>query len=63
VAPGRNDTLVRHALAGALAPLAVADYTYGTLSAQDRGGLPNAAEARRSTQPAAAASWLGSRRG
>lgn len=41
---GRNDTLVRYALAGAPAPLAVADYTYDTLPAQERSGLPIAAE-------------------
>jgi len=40
----RNDTLVRYALAGAPAPLAVADYTYDTLPAQERGTLPTAAE-------------------
>ena len=41
---GRNDTLVRYALAGSPAPLAVADYTYDTLPPQERGGLPTAAE-------------------
>jgi len=40
----RNDTLVRYALAGAPAPLAVADYTYDTLPPQERGALPTAAE-------------------
>ena len=34
---GRNDTLVRYALAGAPAPLAVADYIYDTLPPQERG--------------------------
>lgn len=33
----RNDTLVRYALAGAPAPLTVADYTYDTLPPQERG--------------------------
>ena len=41
---GRNDTLVRDALAGAPAPLAVADNTYDTLPPQERGGLPTTAE-------------------
>lgn len=41
---GRNDTLVRYALAGAPAPLAVADYTYDTLPARERSGLPTDAE-------------------
>ncbi len=51
VAPGRNDTLVRYALAGALAPLAVADYIYDTLSAQEHGGLPTAAEFAAAVEP------------
>ncbi len=41
---GRDDTLVRYALAGAPAPLAVADYTYDTLPPQERGALRTAAE-------------------
>jgi len=41
---GRNDTLVRYALAGAPAPLAVADYTYDTLPPRERAALPTAAE-------------------
>ncbi len=41
---GRNDTLVRYALAGAPAPLAVADYTYDSLPPQERDALPTAAE-------------------
>ncbi len=48
---GRNDTLVRYALAGAPAPLAVADYTYDTLPAQERGGLPTAAELAAALEP------------
>ena len=54
---GRNDTLVRYALAGAPAPLAVADYTYDTLPARERGGLPTADElAAALEQPASTAS-------
>ena len=41
---GRNDTLVRYALAGTPAPLAVADYIYDSLPPQERSGLPTAAE-------------------
>ena len=41
---GRNDTLVRYALAGTPAPLAVADYSYDTLPVRERGGLPTADE-------------------
>ncbi len=48
---GRNDTLVRYALAGAPAPLAVADYTYDTLPVQERGGLPTAAELAAALEP------------
>jgi len=48
---GRNDTLVRYALAGAPAPLPVADYTYDTLPAQERGGLPTAAELAAALEP------------
>ncbi len=48
---GRNDTLVRYALAGAPAPLAVADYTYDTLPAQERGALPTAAELAAALEP------------
>ncbi len=47
----RNDTLVRYALAGAPAPLAVADYTYDTLPVQERGGLPTAAELAAALEP------------
>ncbi len=50
---GRNDTLVRYALAGAPAPLAVADYTYDSLPAQERGGLPTAAELAAALEPPA----------
>jgi len=50
---GRNDTLVRYALAGVPAPLAVADYTYDTLPAQERGGLPTAAELAAALEPPA----------
>ncbi len=48
---GRNDTLVRYALAGAPAPLAVAEYTYDTLPAQERGALPTAAELAAALEP------------
>ncbi len=48
---GRNDTLVRYALAGAPAPLAVADYTYDSLPPQERGGLPTAAELAAARKP------------
>ena len=48
---GRNDTLVRYALAGAPAPLAVADYTYESLPLQERGGLPTAAELAAALEP------------
>ncbi len=48
---GRNDTLVRYALAGAPAPLAVADYSYDTLPPQERGGLPTAAELAAALEP------------
>jgi len=48
---GRNDTLVRYALAGAPAPLAVADYTYDSLPPQERGGLPTAAELAAALEP------------
>ncbi len=37
---GRNDSVVRYSLAGASAPLAIADYTYDTLPAHERGLLP-----------------------
>ncbi len=40
----RNDTLVRYALAGASAPLAVADYTYDALPTDERAVLPPADE-------------------
>jgi len=50
---GRNDTLVRYALAGAPAALAVADYTYDTLPPQERGGLPTAAELAAALEPPA----------
>ncbi len=40
----RNDTLVRYALAGASAPLAVADYTYDALPSDERAVLPAADE-------------------
>ena len=50
---GRNDTLVRYALAGAPAPLAVADYTYDTLPPQERGALPTAAELAAALEPPA----------
>ncbi len=36
---GRNDSVVRYSLAGASAPLAVADYTYDTQPAHERGLL------------------------
>ncbi len=52
---GRNDTLVRYALAGAPAPLAVADYTYDTLPPQERSGLPTAAELTAALETAAPA--------
>lgn len=48
---GRNDTLVRYTLAGAPAPLAVADYTYDTLPAQECGALPTAAELAAALDP------------
>jgi len=55
---GRSDTLVRYALAGAPAPLAVApaplavaDYTYDTLPPQERGGLPTGAELTAALKP------------
>ena len=41
---GRNDIVVRYALAGSTAPLAVADCTFDTLPPKERGGLPTAAE-------------------
>jgi len=48
---GRNDTLVRYALAGAPAALAVADYTYDSLPPQERGGLPTAAALAAALEP------------
>lgn len=48
---GRSDTLVRYALAGAPVPLAVADHTYDSLPAQERGGLPSAAELAAALEP------------
>ncbi len=48
---GRNDTLVRYSLAGAPAPLSVADYTYDTLPPQERGALPTAAELAAALEP------------
>jgi len=41
---GRNDNVVRYSLAGANAPLAVADYTYDALPASVRGAVPTADE-------------------
>jgi len=38
---GRNDNVVRYALASATAPLAVADYTYDTLPPAVREALPS----------------------
>ncbi len=55
----RNDTLVRYALAGAPAPLAVADYTYDTLPPQERGALPTAAELAAALEPPAAPAGAG----
>ena len=37
---GRNDSVVRYSLAGASAPLAVAQYTHDTLPGHERGLLP-----------------------
>ena len=48
---GRNDTLVRYALAGAPAPLALVDYTCDRSPAQERGGLPTAAELAAALEP------------
>ena len=56
---GRNDTLVRYALAGAPAPLAVADCTYDTLPAQERSALPTAAELAAALEPPAAPAGAG----
>ena len=39
---GRNEAVVRYALGGAPAPLAVADYTYEALPAAERAALPTA---------------------
>jgi predicted nuclease of restriction endonuclease-like (RecB) superfamily len=41
---GRNDNVVRYALANTTAPLAVADYTYDTLPAQERDAVPTASQ-------------------
>jgi hypothetical protein len=41
---GRTDNVVRYSLAGASAPLAVADYTYDTLPAAVRAGVPTDGE-------------------
>jgi len=41
---GRNDNVVRYSLAGASAPLAVADYTYDALPASARDAVPTADE-------------------
>lgn len=41
---GRNEQFVRYALSASSAPLAVADYTYETLPADARAGLPSAAQ-------------------
>jgi predicted nuclease of restriction endonuclease-like (RecB) superfamily len=49
----RNDTLVRYALAGSPAPLALTDYTYDTLPPQERGGRPTAAELTAALEPPA----------
>ena len=41
---GRNDSVVRYALAGTSAPVAVADYTYDTLPALARAAVPTGEE-------------------
>lgn len=41
---GRNDNVVRYALAGTSQPLAVADYTYNTLPATVRAAVPHEKE-------------------
>jgi predicted nuclease of restriction endonuclease-like (RecB) superfamily len=41
---GRNDSVVRYALAGSTAPLAVADYTYDALPPAARAAVPTEAE-------------------
>jgi len=41
---GRNDNVVRYALAGSTAPLAVADYTYDALPPAARAAVPTEAE-------------------
>ncbi|MEO7286429.1 MAG: PDDEXK nuclease domain-containing protein [Jatrophihabitantaceae bacterium] len=41
---GRNDSVVRYALRGAAAPMAVADYTYESLPDHERSTLPTAAD-------------------
>jgi len=41
---GRNERIVRYALSGASAPMAVAGYTYDPLPAEERAALPNAAD-------------------
>ncbi|MNW69163.1 hypothetical protein D3C74_481070 [compost metagenome] len=39
---GRNEAIVRYALAGASAPLAVANYTYDSLPPAEQAALPRA---------------------
>jgi len=51
---GRNDNVVRYSLAGASAPLAVADYTYDTLPERERELLPTAAQLQTVVAAAAA---------
>ncbi|PZS25785.1 MAG: DUF1016 domain-containing protein [Pseudonocardiales bacterium] len=41
---GRNERVVRYALSGTTAPMAIADYTYDTLPAAEQTALPAAAE-------------------
>ncbi|MEV8026587.1 PDDEXK nuclease domain-containing protein [Cellulosimicrobium funkei] len=41
---GRNEAIVRYALAGAPAPLAVANYTYDSLPPDEQAALPRADE-------------------
>jgi predicted nuclease of restriction endonuclease-like (RecB) superfamily len=41
---GRNESVVRYALGGAVSPMAVVDYTYDTLPAAERNALPTAAD-------------------
>ncbi len=49
---GRNDSVVRYALAGSTAPMAVADYTYDTLPAAVRDSVPTDIELDRAVTAA-----------